>query len=292
MDRVRRLPPVVCILLLACHVVLGWAADAKTVSLVTVPIAEPGLVLDSRIKNIEVLNSAVYDRDFLAIPNRGPFTQDVGVCLDIDARHQRCRCLRGNHFGGENLIIAVLRRKLEVSKCSLVIDYFGLAMSGGDLRWGLAVVAKLHVKLVAGISHGPSRQNPCTVDILNGIGAELGCVSRFVRSGGVVSGSLRNPFSGLRQIATMFRFKSDLVESIQGYASSPNGHDNQPPSCPIWWPEPVVPILRLLFGSSCLWWETRLRRSTDAHYGGRGWRALRRLVLGLGLSLLLIPGGW
>lgn len=81
-------------------------------------------------------------------------------------------------------------------------------------------------------------------------------------------------------------FGLDRFQRSERNSPSDASRDQQRPVRPIWWPEPFVPIVRLLIGSWCLWWgPNRIMR------GGNRNDRLGTAALFIGLGALFL-GPW
>jgi hypothetical protein len=100
----------------------------------------------------------------------------------------------------------------------------------------------------------------------------------------IFTGSLGGLFRG-------YGLLLDFIQTGKGGLGRDRGDEDDPPIRPNWSPEPLVPIVRLCLGALCLWGGRRL-----IHYDrdATTWIGRNRstALLFLGLSLLLIPGGW
>jgi hypothetical protein len=87
---------------------------------------------------------------------------------------------------------------------------------------------------------------------------------------------------------------SHLANRAPSGPSSPEGDKKQGPTRPFGWPEPIVPIARLIIGCGLLGIGSRVEFLCGLNpiRCGRTWDYVGTICLGLGLALLLIRGGW
>jgi len=99
---------------------------------------------------------------------------------------------------------------------------------------------------------------------------------------------------GIGRILSRLGLPANFFQVAEGGIGGYGSDDDERPIRPDWWPEPLVPIVRLCAGGFFLLWGRRLIHRNSDRTDGIGWarHILIVAVLFLGLALLLIPGGW